>query len=94
MIILCVIVVVGDIGNFIDRMRFNNIVKDIIFFLFIEKWISRELGIFNFVDIYIVGVVILMVIVMLVKIFLLLNKEDLYEENMFSELLVDLVVLE
>ncbi|MCE6056237.1 signal peptidase II [Mycoplasmopsis agalactiae] len=94
MIILCATVAAGDIGNFIDRMRFNNTVKDIIFSPFIEKWTSRELGTFNFADTYIVGAAILMAIVMLVKTFLLPNKEDLYEENMLSELLVDPVVLE
>ncbi len=94
MIVLCAAVAAGDIGNFIDRMRFNNTVKDIIFSPFIEKWSNRELGTFNFADTYIIGAAIFMAIAVLVKTFLLPNKEDLYEENMINELLVDPVVLE
>lgn len=94
MIVLCAAVAAGDIGNFIDRMRFNNTVKDIIFSPFIEKWSNRELGTFNFADTYIIGAAIFMAIAVLVKTFLLPNKEGLYEENMINELLVDPVVLE
>lgn len=79
----------GDIGNFIDRMRFNNTVLDVVYSPFFEEWVGKEIGTFNFADAYIVAAACLFVLRMIFKGLYDSNKEELQEQDMIHELLVD-----
>ncbi|WP_051622778.1 signal peptidase II [Mycoplasmopsis primatum] len=93
-IIICALVAAGDVGNFIDRMKYNNTVLDIIYSPFLERWANKHLGTFNFADTYIVAGSALLIFYVILKNFMMPSKEDLYEENMINELLVDPIVIE
>ncbi|MBZ4195492.1 signal peptidase II [Mycoplasma tauri] len=84
----------GDLGNFIDRIRFNNTVKDIIYSPFIEKWIGRNIGTFNFADTYIISSIFCLVFYIFVRSFLLTSREDMQEDNVINDLLVDPYIIE
>ncbi|VEU75802.1 lipoprotein signal peptidase [Mycoplasmopsis maculosa] len=86
----------GDLGNFIDRMIDypNNGVIDIIYSPFFEKWVGRDLGIFNFADTYIISGGLLMLIYVIFTQFLSTSKEEKEEELIQYDLVIDPIVLE
>ncbi|VEU61028.1 lipoprotein signal peptidase [Mycoplasmopsis bovigenitalium] len=53
-VILFACIAAGDVGNMLDRFMFSGYVKDIVFAAFLEKWSGRELGTFNFADVFLV----------------------------------------
>ncbi|WP_051590841.1 signal peptidase II [Mycoplasmopsis felifaucium] len=94
LIILVAGIAAGDIGNFIDRMRFNNTVKDIIYSPFIDRWMGRSTGVFNFADTFIIGGIITMVVYLLFRSSNSSMQEKLNDQNMAYELFVDPKVLD
>ncbi|EFF41314.1 signal peptidase II [Mycoplasmopsis alligatoris] len=45
------IIIAGDMGNMLDRFIFRGYVKDLFYWPFLEKWLNRGLGTFNFADV-------------------------------------------
>lgn len=53
-IVFSAFIFAGNFGNMLDRFLFEGgMVKDILFVPFLEKWLNKSLGTFNFADVFI-----------------------------------------
>lgn len=73
MLVLFGFISAGDVGNMLDRFIFEGNVKDILFVPFLEKWQGRQIGTFNFADVFLVsgsvGLIIWFIILIFVEYF-------------------------
>ncbi|WP_051617735.1 signal peptidase II [Mycoplasmopsis iners] len=76
-IIICSFILAGDLGNFIDRCIYDGgMVKDVFFIPFLESWLGRQLGTFNFADVCIIVGSIGIMIYYIVMLFVNKESED------------------
>ncbi|ADE19781.1 signal peptidase II [Mycoplasma crocodyli] len=50
LIVALAIVLAGDFGNMLDRFMFRGYVKDLFYWPWLEKWLNKSIGTFNFAD--------------------------------------------